>query len=83
MQPDGHALALAFDTDDAEFARGVEVGRLWERLTNSPGDEVEEMIHTSNAEMAMRIGEALGRDVVSAEHDDTWMTVTFAAQGAP
>ena len=21
-----------FDTDDAEFARGVEVGRLWERL---------------------------------------------------
>ncbi len=76
------SLALAFDTDDAEFARGVEVGRLWELLRSEPGP-VTETVHVVNAEMVLRIAEALGRDVVSEEHDPTWMTVRFRGTGCP
>lgn len=84
MESEGFALALAFDTDASEFARGVEVGRLWETL-RATDDPVEEMVHVSNAEMVMRMGEALSRDVRGEEHDDTWMTVRFGAErrGAP
>lgn len=51
-------LVLAFDTDDPEFVRGVEVGRLWELLDHA--GEAELTIHGTNAEMAMRIAEAKG-----------------------
>ncbi len=78
MESENHALALAFDTDDAEFARGVEIGRLWERL-RAEAEVVVEMVHLANAEMVLRIADALGRPVVSEEHDATWMTVRFGA----
>lgn len=72
-------LALAFDTDDPEFVRGVELGRLWELLKAEAG-ELTETMHVANAEMALRVGEALGRTVTSAEADDgVWMTVTYAS----
>jgi hypothetical protein len=71
-------LALAFDTDTAEFARGVEVGRLWEKLSANPDDEIVEVVHVTNAEMVIRLGESLNRIVESREHDDTWMSVRFA-----
>lgn len=74
---DRFSLALSFDTDSLEFARGVEIGRLWEQLQAAPDEPVEQDIHVVNAEMALRLGEALGRDVSSAEHDSAWMTVTF------
>lgn len=76
MESESYGLALAFDTDAPEFARGVEIGRLWERLRVEPG-LVDEVVHLANAEMVLRIAEALGREVVSREHDDTWMTVRF------
>ncbi len=76
MEPESHGLALAFDTDDPEFARGVEVGRLWERLRSEPGSVIE-MVHVSNAERGLRVAEALSRPVASYEHDGTWMTVRF------
>lgn len=72
-------LALAFDTDSREFARGVEVGRLWEELRADSGAEVDQMVHICNAEMMIRMADALGRDVSSEEHDSTWMTVRFSA----
>ena len=75
-----YSLALAFDTDSPDFARGVEIGRLWEQLDRAhPADMVEQVVHVANAEMVLRIAEARGRAVSSDEHDGTWMTVRFAA----
>ncbi len=73
---DGFTCLLAFDTDDPEFVRGVELGRLWERLRVDP-DPLFELVHISNAEMVLRVADALGRPVIGAEHDGTWMTVRF------
>ena len=78
---DSFTCVLAFDTDDAEFVRGVELGRLWERLCAQP-DPLLELVHVSNAEMVLRVAEALGRPVIGAEHDGTWMTVRFGAATA-
>lgn len=78
---DSFTCVLAFDTDDAEFVRGVELGRLWERLCAHP-DPLLELVHISNAEMVMRVADALGRPAISDEHDGTWMTVRFGAQPA-
>jgi hypothetical protein len=72
-------LELAFDTDDPEFARGVEAGLLWERA-RIERDPFEETVHLTNAEMMLRIADALGRPVASTELDDTWMTVRFEAR---
>lgn len=77
MAPDGHQLLLPFDTDDAEFARGFEIGRLWAMLTLGDREVVAELAHTSNAEMLIRLGEATGRRAVAEIHDDTWLIATF------
>lgn len=71
-----YSLVLEFDTGSTRFALGFEVGRLWEKL-KATDEPVEEMIHTANVEMALRMAESLGRPVVSEEHDETWMTVRF------
>lgn len=34
MTADGYTLLLPFDTDEPEFARGFEAGRMWERVKN-------------------------------------------------
>lgn len=73
-----YALALAFDTDEPEFARGVELGRLWETLKAQPDEKITQTIHAANAEMALRVGEALQRAVSAVEHDDVWMSVTYS-----
>jgi len=78
---DGFTCVLAFDTDDAEFVRGVELGRLWERLRTQP-DPLLELVHISNAEMVLRLADTLGRPAIGEEIDGTWMTVRFGAQAA-
>lgn len=79
MEPaESYGLALAFDTDEPEFARGVEIGRLWERL-RVERDVVDEVVHLANVEMVLRVAEVFGREVLSQEHDGTWMTVQFSA----
>lgn len=75
---DGFACALEFDTNTTDFVRGVEVGRLWEKLQLESGP-VEEYVHASNAEMMLRLSEATGRAVQSEDLDDTWLLVTFDA----
>jgi hypothetical protein len=75
--PSGHICLLPFDSDDAEFARGFEAGRLWALLRTSD-DEVVECIHASNAEMAMRLAEATERHVVATELGHDWLEATFA-----
>lgn len=82
MADEGWALALPFDTDNSEFVRGVEVGRVWEILKNTP-EEFEQTVHVSNAEMMIRMAEAKERTVRSTLHmDDIWMTVRFGEADA-
>jgi hypothetical protein len=73
----GHACLLPFDTEDAEFARGFEAGRLW-ALLRTTDDEVVETVHAVNAEMILRLGEATGRHVRAVDLDDNWIEATFA-----
>jgi hypothetical protein len=84
MDP-AHSLALAFDTGDPEFARGVEIGRLWEQVKRCPRSFTQD-VHASNTEMVMRIAEAVGREVRGETIDDSWLRVTFGVaeeQDAP
>lgn len=77
MDSPSHSLLLAFDTDQGEFARGFEAGRLWALLQERADVPVEQLIHATNAEMALRMAEALSRDVSSVEVDDHWMKLCF------
>jgi hypothetical protein len=71
-------LLLSFDTADAEFARGFEIGRLWAMLRADPDEELSECVHAANAEMLLRLAEATGRSVRTDDIDDTWLVATFA-----
>jgi hypothetical protein len=73
------SLLMAFDTDDPEFARGFEVGRLWQQLQAAPTLEPfeGELVHANNAEMLMRLGEATGRSATAVEIDSYWLKVSF------
>ncbi len=70
----GYDLLLAFDSDDSEFARGFEAGRLWERVKTDMTNW-DQMIHTSNAEMVMRMCEAEEREFRAEPVDDDWVNV--------
>jgi hypothetical protein len=76
--PTGHTCLLRFDTDDAEFARGFEAGRLWAELRANDG-EVAASIHASNAEMALRLAEATDRTVAATELGHDWLEATFSS----
>lgn len=75
---------LPFDTDDPMFTRGFEMGRLWGLLREFPDDAAEGvLVHATNAEMVIRIGEALDRTVEGDPNDDeTWLLVTFGPEGS-
>lgn len=70
MSDGAFSLVLPFDTDDSEFCRGVEAGRLWEQLKT--GEEVEQTIHATNSEMAIRMCESLEREFSAEVLDDNW-----------
>lgn len=72
-----YGLVLAFDTDDAEFVRGFEAGRLWERVKEDRSTW-DQMIHATNAEMVMRMCEAEGREFSADLVDDVWVRVTVS-----
>lgn len=77
---DGLRLVLPFDTDDPEFRRGVEAGALWAHLEHEP--YVAKTVHADNAEMVMRIAEALNlpfsAEPLGAEWDGSeWLAVTI------
>lgn len=73
-----YSLVLPFDTDNPEFGRGIEIGRLWEQL-KTHHDEITVTLHASNTEMAMRVAEATGRTFKGRGFDgrDDWIIVTF------
>ncbi len=64
---------LRFDTDDPEFARGFEIGVLWERL-NSLGS-CHMAVSASNAEMVMRVAKATGCQFTGEELADDRISV--------
>lgn len=77
-----YGLILPFDREgeqDEPFAMGFECGRLWEIAKATP-DEFSQSVHAENAEMVLRMAEALGRGVRSEELGDEWIEVTFDAE---
>ena len=68
-------LICPFDSDEPEFARGVEVGILWERLKS--GEPCSAMVHAGNVEMIMRIAETFGMGFCAEDLSDEWIRVEF------
>lgn len=69
-----YSLLLAFDSDDPEFCRGFEAGRLWERIKND-ATSWDEMLHATNAEMVMRMCESQERGFRAEVVDEEWVHV--------
>jgi hypothetical protein len=71
---------LKYDTEDLEFARGVEVGRMFELLKEAPF--LNMVIHTQNAEMAMRLAEHFEMDfaAVPTPEDDELVRVLMVSR---
>jgi hypothetical protein len=74
----GHGLLLPFDTDNEDFTRGFEAGHVWTRLRDSGFEQTTFTVHAENAEMMLRIAEALGVTVQSEELGDGWLEVEFS-----
>jgi hypothetical protein len=77
-----YRLLLAFDRegdDDKPFTLGFECGRVWE-MAKVNEDEFTQTVHAENAEMMLRIGEALVRPVSSEEISYGYLDVTFGEQ---
>ncbi len=76
-------MLLPFDTDDDQFARGFEAGRIWDLLGRAISDEEMPVgpvtVHASNAEMILRMAEVQGVTVEWNDLDDTWADISFGA----
>lgn len=73
-----YKLALPFDRDSVDFARGVEVGMVWNKLSGLTGDmPVRLMIHGDNTEMAIRMAETLGLAYRGEDLGDDWIEVEW------
>ena len=73
----GHDCVLPFDSDHQEFSRGFEAGALWARLQERPDESLSQVVHAANAEMSLRIADALGRPIIGDELDAVWLELTF------
>lgn len=69
-------LVVEFDREDATFARGVEVGMLWQRL-QTESLPVEGLLHVDNMEMALRLAEAKAVSVQADDSDGDLLWVTY------
>lgn len=58
---------LAFDTPDAEFARGFDIGKVWGRLQFERPAEADVMILAANVEMLMRVANVAGYTFTATE----------------
>jgi len=64
---------LRFDTDDPEFARGFEMGVLWERISSAGSCHMA--ISAENAEMVMRVAKATGCQFSGYELGDDQISI--------
>jgi hypothetical protein len=76
-------LNLQIDSEHPEFARGIQVGMIWQLLF-SEVPEFEIPVYASNAEMIMRMCETLGYEYTASYEGDVpegtdadWMMVSF------
>lgn len=67
---------LLFDVDDPEFCRGFECGHIWTRLRDTD-DRGPFTAHATNAEMLIRIGEALDLTFEAEDVGDGFLEVTY------
>lgn len=74
---DAFQLVVPFDTDSTEFTRGVEVGIVWQRLQSEPLP-ITAVVHASNAEMTLRLAEAVGACARADDLGADWLAVTLA-----
>lgn len=67
-------MILPFDTDDEDFVRGFECGRIWTLMAENPYALTGLIFHAVNAEMVLRMIEAKGLELtVEFTDDDQWM----------
>jgi hypothetical protein len=78
----GMTLALPFDSDEAGFRRGVEVGMLWTMVCEREPAAASMMIHADNAEMVIRIAEARDLPFTAAPAGEDWLYVTIGPKAA-
>lgn len=73
------SLILAFDTQDPEFARGFEAGRIWTLMTENPDALTGLIFHAENSEMILRMIEVKGLSLKAHFTDDKeWMRLDDA-----
>lgn len=68
-----YGLVLPFDSDDPEFARGVEVGLIWSELCLT--GSYEGIVRGVNSEMVMRMASARSLAFFADELNDDWYAV--------
>lgn len=68
-------LALAFDTNNRDFVRGVQVGMVYERFAARGADGGDILVYADCAEMLARMRIAGAAFNVADEGDD-WIRVT-------
>lgn len=74
----GYQLVLAFDSDDPEFTRGFEAGRVYEALKPHTASQHEFQVHDTNLMMMERIAQATGYAMaVVNEPCEGWAVVRF------
>lgn len=70
------SLILGFDSDDEEFVRGFEAGRIWTLMEESPEKLPGLIFHATNVEMIMRMLEAKELKLKAEfTSDETWMSL--------
>jgi len=68
-------LVLPFDSDEEEFVRGFEAGRIWTLMEENPDKLTGLIFHAINAEMVMRMIEKKGLKLKAKfTSDERWMT---------
>jgi hypothetical protein len=77
--PEGdYQLALPFDTEHPEFARGFEAAATFKDL-KATDEPLTVVMQGANTEMAMRIAEATHRKARSVDLDGDFIEVHFSA----
>ncbi len=67
-------LLLPFDTDNIEFARGFEAGRIWTLMDENPDKLTGLIFHAENSEMILRMIEKKGLSLKAKfTTDEEWM----------
>ncbi len=70
-------MVVAFDRDTPEFARGVEIGMLHQRLASEP-TPLHAIVHASNMEMVLRLAETHGVSARAEDGEGDWLAVTLS-----